>query len=122
MGASGRCIVPRPAEHAESDGKRAPLWPRRSTPLTENSKRIIAEQGESLPHQWEVFLNDRWVRFEPGCRFNDKPGSKQHIVMGTFWYRLVFDTNGVSGMQTNLSTNESRLLRKASAGSRLIDQ
>eukprot|EP00931_Biecheleriopsis_adriatica_P078297 TRINITY_DN5175_c0_g1_i1.p1 TRINITY_DN5175_c0_g1~~TRINITY_DN5175_c0_g1_i1.p1 ORF type:complete len:1170 (-),score=153.04 TRINITY_DN5175_c0_g1_i1:88-3597(-) len=61
---------------------------------------------------WEVQLDDGWAPFRPGSRYNDHPGTKQHMIYGQFWYRLVFDTNGTTGTQTNLSTGKTRLLRR----------
>lgn len=62
---------------------------------------------------WEVQLDDRWVPLLPGTRLNDQAGSKQEVVNGQFWYRLVFDENGTTGTQVNLSTGKSRPLRRS---------
>eukprot|EP00930_Biecheleria_cincta_P070818 TRINITY_DN5841_c0_g1_i2.p1 TRINITY_DN5841_c0_g1~~TRINITY_DN5841_c0_g1_i2.p1 ORF type:complete len:905 (-),score=153.64 TRINITY_DN5841_c0_g1_i2:86-2800(-) len=64
---------------------------------------------------WEVQLDDRWVPLLPGTRLHDQAGSKQEVVNGQFWYRLIFDDSGTTGTQVNLSTGKSRSLRRAQA-------
>eukprot|EP00931_Biecheleriopsis_adriatica_P060715 TRINITY_DN36474_c0_g1_i1.p1 TRINITY_DN36474_c0_g1~~TRINITY_DN36474_c0_g1_i1.p1 ORF type:complete len:844 (+),score=127.66 TRINITY_DN36474_c0_g1_i1:27-2534(+) len=61
---------------------------------------------------WEVQLDDQWVPLLPGTKLNDQPGMKHEVVNGQFWYRLVFDSDGMTGRQINLSTGKTRPLRR----------
>jgi len=65
--------------------------------------------------KWELQLDDKWIPFTPGVRYNDRPGVQQDLFYRNTWYRLIFDAGGTTGTQINLSTRKVRFLRQVQA-------